>query len=181
MKAYILLAEGFEEVEAIVPYDILHRARVDVQMVSVTGQPVVTSSHGVPVTASLAIATADLSDGDMIFLPGGSLRLRDSEEALDAVRRYDAAGKWIAAICAAPMILGQMGLLRGRKATCFPGFEQDLLGAEFQRKTVVRDGHIITACGAGAAFAIGREMAAALVGEDTANAVLRQMMFQVYE
>lgn len=181
MKAYILLAEGFEEVEAIVPYDILTRARVDVRLVSVTGHPVVTSSHGVPVTASLAIESADLSDGDLLFLPGGSLKLRDSEEAASVIRRYDEAGKWIAAICAAPMILGQMGLLRDRKATCFPGFEKDLLGAEFQRKSVVRDGHIITACGAGASFAIGREMAAVLVGEDTANAVLRQMMFQVYE
>jgi 4-methyl-5(b-hydroxyethyl)-thiazole monophosphate biosynthesis len=183
-KVYILLAPGFEETEAILPYDILHRARVEVQFVSVNGEPYVTSSHGVPVGTSLFLAESNLMDGDMLFLPGGmpgSINLRDSEAVDKVVRAYDAAGKWLAAVCAAPMVLGVKGLLEGQKATCYPGFEKDLAGAEPQKKTCVRSGHFITGCGAGAGFALGREMAAVLVGEDTADAVLRQMMYQVYE
>ena len=183
-KVYILLAPGFEETEAILPYDILHRARVEVQFVSVNGEPYVTSSHGVPVGTSLFLAESNLMDGDMLFLPGGmpgSINLRDSEAVDKVVRAYDAAGKWLAAVCAAPMVLGVKGLLEGQKATCYPGFEKYLAGAEPQKKTCVRSEHFITGCGAGAGFALGREMAAVLVGEDTADAVLRQMMYQVYE
>ena len=183
-KVYILLAEGFEEAEAILPYDILRRARVDVEMVSVAGTPIVTSSHGLPVATSLSLADADLSDGDMLFLPGGmpgANNLRDSESVAAAIRQYHDAGKWLAAVCAAPMVYGLMGLLDGKRATCYPGFEKDLLGAMPQKKTCVRDGQFITGCGAGAGFALGREMAAVLVGSDTADAVLRQMMFEVYD
>ena len=183
-KVYILLTPGFEEAEAILPYDILHRARVEAQFVSVNGDAYVTSSHGVQVGTSLSLADSDLADGDMLFLPGGmpgSINLRDSEAVDQVVRAYHAAGKWLAAVCAAPMVFGVKGLLEGEKATCYPGFEKELKGAEPQKKTCVRSGHFITGCGAGAGFALGREMAAVLVGEDTADAVLHQMMFEVYE
>lgn len=184
MKTYIMLADGFEEAEAIVPYDILHRARVEVVLVSITGNLQVASSHGVTVTAHILLEETDLSDGDMMFLPGGmpgSLTLADSEPLAVEIQKYADAGKWLAAVCAAPMVYGRMGLLNGLKVTCYPKFEEELLGAEPQKKTCVRDGHFITGCGAGAGFALGREMAAVLVGEETADAVLRQMMFQVYE
>lgn len=183
MKTYVMLADGFEIAEATLPIDILKRARVEVVTVSITGAEIVRASNGVRVVADMLLEAADLSDGDMLFLPGGmpgSVNLSQCEPLSDIIRQYVADGKWLAAVCAAPMVYGRMGLLKGHKATCYPGFEQDLLGAEPQQQTVVRDGLFITGCGAGAGFALGREMAAVLVGEDTANAVLRQMMFQVY-
>lgn len=183
MKVYIMLADGFEEAEAMIPYDILFRSKVEVVLVSVMGRQQVTSSHGVPVIASQLIEEADLSDGDMLFLPGGmpgSRTLSLCEPLAEVIKQYHEAGKWLAAICAAPMVYGLMGLLEGKAATCYPGFEDKLLGANAQQKTCVRDGQFITGCGAGAGFALGREMAAVLVGEETADNVIKQMMFQVY-
>lgn len=179
-----MLAPGFEIAEAMLPLDILRRARVEVRTVAIENDKVVTASNGTPVVADQLLSESNLSDGDMLFLPGGmpgSINLRDCQPLSEVIRYYHQQDKWLAAVCAAPMVLGLMGILKDEKATCYPGFEKDLLGAEFQKKTCVRSGHFITGCGAGACFALGREMAAALVGEETANAVLRQMMFQVYE
>ena len=184
MKAYIMLAEGFEEAEALVPFDILFRARVEVVLVSISDSLNVTSSHGVTVVANSLLSDTDLSDGDLLFLPGGmpgSNHLAESEPLAKVISEYAEQGKWLAAVCAAPMVYGRMGLLNGHKATCYPKFEDQLLGAEVLQKTCVRDGQFITGCGAGAGFAIGLEMAEVLVGKDTADAVLRQMMFNVYE
>ena len=179
-----MLAEGFEEAEALVPFDILFRARVEVVLVSISDSLNVTSSHGVTVVANSLLSDTDLSDGDLLFLPGGmpgSNHLAESEPLAKVISEYAEQGKWLAAVCAAPMVYGRMGLLNGHKATCYPKFEDQLLGAEVLQKTCVRDGQFITGCGAGACFAIGREMAEVLVGKDTADAVLRQMMFNVYE
>lgn len=184
MKCYIMLAEGFEEAEAMIPYDILFRARIEPVLVSISDSLLVKSSHGVAISAHALLKDTDFSDGDMLFLPGGmpgSLNLAECQPLADVIRSYADGGKWLAAVCAAPMVYGRMGLLSGHKATCYPKFEDDLLGAEPQKKTCVRDGKFITGCGAGAGFALGREMAAVLVGEETADAVIRQMMFQVYE
>lgn len=184
MKAYIMLADGFEEAEAMIPFDILFRARVEVVLVSISDSLNVKSSHGVGMIANVLLKDTDLSDGDLMFLPGGmpgSLHLAESQELAAEIMKYAESGKWLAAVCAAPMVYGKMGLLNGLKATCYPHFEDDLLGADVQKKTCVRDGQFITGCGAGAGFAIGHEMASVLVGKDTADAVLRQMMFQVYE
>lgn len=184
MKAYLILANGFEEGEAILPYDILKRARIDTVLVTINPTLDVQSSHGVNVVAHETLADADLSDGDLMFLPGGmpgSINLSECEPLAEWIMKYKDAGKWLCAVCAAPMVYGKMGILAGHKATCYPHFEDQLLGAEPQKKTCVRDGQFITGCGAGAGFAIGHEMAEVLVGKETADAVLRQMMFQVYE
>lgn len=184
MKTYVLLAPGFEIAEATLPIDILRRARVEVVTLSITDDLVVSASNGVKVVADALLSQTDTADGDMLFLPGGmpgSNNLRDSALVAGVITSYDSADKWLAAVCAAPMVYGLMGILSGHEATCYPGFEKDLLGATPLRKTCVRSGHFITGCGAGAGFALGREMAAVLVGDDTADAVLRQMMFQVYE
>lgn len=182
-KVYVMLAQGFEIAEATLPIDILKRARVEVVTVSISDEQVVAASNGVKVVADQLLSQSDLSDGDMLFLPGGmpgSRNLAASQAVANVIMQYNEAGKWLAAVCAAPMVYGKMGLLSGLKATCYPGFEQDLLGATPVKQTCVRDGQFITGCGAGAGFALGREMAAVLVGEDTADAVLRQMMFEVY-
>lgn len=184
MKVYMMLADGFEEAEAIIPYDILKRARIEVSLVSVTGEKNVTSSHGVEMVAHELLEDTDLSDGDLLFLPGGmpgTLNLEACEALIAEIKKYNEAGKWLAAICAAPSIFGHLGMLEGKKATCYPHFDDQLTGAEVTHKTCVRDGKFITGCGAGAGFAIGREMVSVLISEDTANAVLRQMMYQVYE
>ena len=178
-----MLAQGFEIAEATLPIDILKRARVEVVTVSISDDQIVAASNGVKVMADQLLSQSDLSDGDMLVLPGGmpgSLNLAASQAVANVIMQYNEAGKWLAAVCAAPMVYGKMGLLSGLKATCYPGFEQDLLGATPVKQTCVRDGQFITGCGAGAGFALGREMAAVLVGEDTADAVLRQMMFEVY-
>ena len=178
-----MLAPGFEIVEATLPIDILKRARVEVKTVSIMPDAVVPASNSVQVVADLLLQDADLSDGDMLFLPGGmpgSINLSQCEPLADVIRQYAESGKWLAAICAAPFIYGQMGLLKGLRATCYPGFEKDLLGATPVKETCVRDGQFITGCGAGAAFALGHEMVSVLVSPATADAVLRQMMYQVY-
>lgn len=184
MKVYTMLAPGFEITEAMLPIDILRRARIEVKTISITSEKLVTSSNGTPVVADQLLSESDLSDGDMLFLPGGmpgSINLKDCQPLAEVIHEYHTQGKWLAAVCAAPMVYGTLGILQGEKATCFPGFEKDLLGAEALKKTCVRSGQFITGCGAGACYELGREMVAALLGEDTANAVLRQMMFQVYE
>lgn len=184
MKAYVMIAPGFEIAEATLPIDILRRARVDVQTVSITPENIIEASNGVEIVTDCLLEDIDLMDGDLIFLPGGmpgSINLADCDPLQDAIREYDKAGKWLCAVCAAPLVYGRMGLLRGIRATCYPGIEPELKGADLQKKTVVRDKHFITGCGPGAGFAIGREMAAVLTNEETADAVLRQMMFQVYE
>lgn len=184
MKTYVALAPGFEIAEATLPIDILKRAGVEVITVSITGEQIVPASNGVRVVADTLLNDADLSDGDMLFLPGGmpgSSNLAACQPLAEIIREYNNADKYLAAVCAAPMVYGLMGLLDGKKATCYPGFEDKLLGANFQKKTSVCDGNMITGCGAGAGFALGRDMAAALVGEEAADAVLAKMMFQVYE
>lgn len=183
MIVYVFLANGFEIAEATLPIDILKRARVEVCTVSISDNAVVTASNGVKVVADQLLADSDFTDGDMLFLPGGmpgSLNLAASEPLAAVIRQYAAEGRWLAAVCAAPLVYGRMGLLDGHKATCYPGFESELLGATPLEQTCVRDGQFITGCGAGAGFKLGREMAAVLVGEETADAVLRQMMFEVY-
>ena len=184
MKVYVMLAPGFEIAEATLPIDILKRARIEVVTVSINHEAIVPASNGVKVVADQLLSDSDFSDGQMLFLPGGmpgSNNLRDSQDVAQVIRQYAVEGKWLAAVCAAPMVYGLMGLLQGHRATCYPGFEKDLLGATPVKETCVRSGQFITGCGAGAGFALGREMAAVLVGEDTADAVLRQMMFEVYE
>ncbi|MCR5394656.1 MAG: DJ-1/PfpI family protein [Bacteroidales bacterium] len=184
MKVYILLAPGFEIAEAMLPLDILRRAKIETKTVSIDNQPTVPASNGTVVVADQLMSDTDFNDGSMLFLPGGmpgSNNLRDSKEVAEVIMKYHKEGKWLTAVCAAPMVFGRMGILEGEKATCFPGFEQDLHGAEHQKKTCVRSGHFITGCGAGAGFALGREMVAVLLDEATADEVLGRMMYGVYE
>ena len=152
---YVFLAEGFEEVEALAPVDLLRRAKKEVQTVGVTGK-VVTSSHGVPVTADLTQEELSLNGNvEMIVLPGGmpgTLNEEASEVVQNAIAFCAANDRYIGAICAAPSILGHLGLLQGKTAVCYTGFEKDLKGAAIGADGVVTDGKIITARGAGVAL-----------------------------
>ena len=168
---YVFLADGFEDIEALAPIDILRRANVDVKTVGVTGKEV-TSSHGVTVKADISVSNIKLdSDLELIVLPGGmpgTLNLEASVGVQKAIDFCAANDKYIAAICAAPSILGHKGLLKGKKATCFPGFEKDLVGADACSGLVVIDGKFITGKGPGACIEFGLKLAEILVSADAA-------------
>ncbi len=162
---YIFLANGFEEVEALAPLDILRRAGVETQLVSITNETVVRGAHGVGVTVDTVLADADLTRADMLVLPGGlpgATNLDACEPLRKALVSQVEAGGMVAAICAAPLVLGHLGLLRGKAATCYPGFETELVGARYTAALVERDGQVITGKGPGAAFEFGYTILAAL-------------------
>ncbi len=150
---YVFLANGFEEGEALTPVVFLRRCELDGRTVGVSGSAAV-GSHRIPVLCDMTVEEMDITKADAVILPGGmpgTLNLEACPQVKDALRWCADNQKWIGAICAAPSVLGHMGLLEGKKATCFPGFENELTGAEFTAEPVVRDGNIITSRGAGTA------------------------------
>lgn len=154
---YLFLAEGFEETEAVVPLDMIRRAEIPIQTVGVTGN-LVTGAHGITVAADISLADIKTEDLTGVILPGGmpgTLNLQKNEAVIGLLKHCAEHGKLMAAICAAPMVLGDLGLLDGKKAVCFPGFEDHLEGAVLQNCAVMRDGNYITATGAGAALEFG--------------------------
>ena len=171
----VFLANGFEEVEALTPVVFLRRCELDVKMVGVSG-PVAVGSHGIAVACDLVAEELDLSQVEAVILPGGmpgTLNLEASDVVHQAVQACYDRGQIVAAICAAPSVLGHMGLLEGKKAVCFPGFEDQLLGAEYQDAPVVRDGNIITSKGAGTASQFAFALAEAFCSAERAR-VLRE-------
>lgn len=167
---YVFLAEGFEEVEALAPVDMLRRAKLDVTTVGVTGK-IVTGSHGISVTADITADQLSIDAAmEMIVLPGGMPGTLNEEASpvVQAAIDYCAANdRWIGAICAAPSILGHKGLLQGKTAVCYTGFEKELTGAEIGTSGVVTDGKIITARGAGVAVDFGLTLVGAMLGKET--------------
>jgi 4-methyl-5(b-hydroxyethyl)-thiazole monophosphate biosynthesis len=150
---YVFLTTGFEEVEALAAVDVLRRAGLNVKTVSVESSRQVEASHQVEVTADLLFGEADFSDAELLVLPGGTTRLNEFEKLKTLLLYFDKVGGKIAAICAAPMVLGGLGLLNGKKATCYPGFEKFLTGATLATDLpVATDGNIVT--GKGPAFAL---------------------------
>ena len=167
--AYILSADGFEETEALTPSDMLKRGGIEVVLVSIGEEKERVSSHGVTVVADQTLADGLSEDYDLLVLPGGmpgTTNLRNSERVRAEVLKAAAQGKLIGAICAAPSVLGGLGLLKGRKATCYPGFEEQLIGAIYTRQGVITDGHITTARGVGFAIDMGLELVNLLQGEE---------------
>lgn len=150
----VFLAEGFEEIEALAPVDILRRARIDVKTVSILGKTV-SGTNGIKIEADVVLDQLDKSSIDGVVLPGGmpgAENLFKSEKIKEVVKYCFDEDKLVAAICAAPMILGRMNFLNGRKACCYPGFENELKGAEVLDQRVLLDGNIITGKGPGAAI-----------------------------
>ena len=179
-KVYVFLADGFEDVEALIPIDVLRRGGVDVVTVSIMDFPLVASAHGVNIEADIMFEQGDFSDADLLMLPGGmpgAANLDMTEGVREALLRQAAAGKKIAAICAAPFILGKLGLLKGRRATCYPGFEKHLDGASYTAELVTVDDNIITGRGPGAAMSFGYTLLRQLGFADAADALQEGMMF----
>ena len=169
----IFLAEGFEEIEALCPLDLIRRAGLEVRTIGV-GTKTIMGAHGIAVVADMTTAEYTVGDADLVFLPGGmpgTLNLAADKIVMAAVKDAADNGKYIAAICAAPSILGDAGLLCGKEAICDPGFEDRLTGAKISDKRVIRDGNIITAAGMGVALDFGLEIVKLFCGEDKAEAL----------
>jgi 4-methyl-5(b-hydroxyethyl)-thiazole monophosphate biosynthesis len=183
-KVYVFLADGFEDVEALIPIDVLRRGGVEVVTVSTTDFPLVESAHGVNIEADLQFDQVDTSDADLLMLPGGmpgAANLYAHEGVCKAVCEQAAAGKKVAAICAAPaVVLAQLGLLQGKKTTCYPGFEQVLkdAGAQYTADLVTVDGNITTAEGPAAAFPYAYELLTQLVDKATSDQIAEGMRFK---
>lgn len=179
-KVYIFLANGFEDVEALAPIDILRRGGLDVKTVSITQDKVVTSAHQVPVVADVTLEEIAETTADLLVLPGGmpgAANLKDSALLGEMLRKQAQANKPIGAICAAPMVLGALGLLKDRKATCYPGFETYLEGATYTADIVTVDQNIITAKGPAAALAFGYTLLSLFATEQEVSSLRDGMIY----
>ena len=181
-KVLILFANGTEEVEALTPLDYLRRAGADVTLAGVDGEYPV-GSHGITVRADVTLdALPQNTDFDMLVIPGGmpgTNIIEASEKAQALITRAEKERKFIGAICAAPKILGARGMLNGKTATCYPGFEGFLVGAKISKKKAVACGNIITATGAGAANEFALLLISALEGAETADRIGASVRFIV--
>ena len=178
---YIFLADGFEEIEALAPLDFLLRAGVQVKTVA-TDEKLCRGTHNIRVMADISSSEIVLDENlEGIILPGGlpgADNLNENEIVQNAIDFCIKNNKIVAAICAAPFILGKKGVLQGKKATCYPGFEEELKDALVLSDGVVRDGNIITAKGAGVAWEFGAAIATAIVGEEKSLNILRGIQWK---
>ncbi|RIJ50558.1 DJ-1/PfpI family protein [Maribellus luteus] len=175
------LAEGFEEIEAISIIDVLRRANLKVTVVSVTGDLVVTGAHQIQVTADKLFEDVDYSEIEMLVLPGGmpgSANLKAHSGLREQILNFNDNGKPLGAICAAPMVFGNLGLLNNKKATCYPGFEEELHGAVITGNDVEQAGNIITGKGAGVAIKFALKIVENIKGQKAAGELGRKMVVE---
>lgn len=179
-KAVVFLADGFEECEGLAAVDLLRRADVEVTTASIMKNRHIRAAHGVELMADVMAEDVDFAPVDMIVLPGGGVgtqNLKNSELVREQCVSF-AKSKMVAAICAAPTMLGELGLLQGKKATCYPGMEGGLTGAILSEDAAVVDGNIITGRGPGAAFDFALELIRQLVGEEKMNEIRSQIVYR---
>jgi len=179
-KVAACLAEGFEETEALAVIDILRRAKIDVTLVAVMGKKEVTSSHRVTVVADDLIENINFDEYDMIFLPGGmpgTTNLAACEKLQKAIVKFNEKQKYLAAICAAPTVYGQLGLLKGRKACCYPGMEDKLLEADVSFEKVEVSEHFITSRGLGTAIELGLTLVEIFQGKEAAENIGKSIVY----
>ena len=176
---YIHLADGFEEIEALTVVDVLRRADIAVKTVSITDSKMVRGAHDITVAADLLFQEAEYGNCEMIVLPGGmpgTANLAKHDELAGQLEAFAKNSKWIAAICAAPSILGKMSLLVGRRATSFPGYEKQMTGVSYTEARVVKDGSFITSRGPGTAIEFSLELVSVLKNEQSAEAIKKSMI-----
>ena len=177
---YVMLGTGFEEVEALAPVDLLRRAGVAVQTVGINGQTVV-GGHGIGVEADITIDELDLTDLEMVILPGGLggvASIRACEAAMAAIRQVWEAGKYTAAICAGPTVLADLGITDGKQATCYPGCEDGMGSAIMVNAAAVQDGKLITGTSAGCAVSFGLQLIEALKGPEESRRIAEQIVIR---
>lgn len=180
-NVFLFLANGFEEIEAVATIDVMRRGGLNVTTVSVSETKEVTGAHNVSVLADALFSETDFSKGDLLVLPGGmpgASNLNSHAGLKTLLTEYNAEGKQLAAICAAPLVLGGLGILKGKKATCYPSFEPQLIGAEISAEGVVVDGNITTGKGPAYAVDFGLSLVAQLQGEDKASEVASGMLLK---
>lgn len=177
---YVLLGTGFEEVEAIAPIDLMRRAGIQVLTVGVDGKAV-TGGHGITVEADITLDQMDLTDLEMIVLPGGLggvATARSSQAALDALRFAYENDKYVAAICAGPTVLADLGIIGTKKATCYPGCEGGMAEASIVEAACVTEGKLITGASAGCAIPFALALIEALKGKEAATQVEKQIVIR---
>lgn len=180
-KAYVFMADGTEEVEALTVIDLLRRGGVNVTTVSVMEKEEIVSSHKIGIRADEVFGKSDYMDGDLAVLPGGmpgTLYLKEHAGLHKVLEAYEKSGKYLAAICAAPSVFGHYKMLAGKRATCYPGFEEQLTGATAVNERVVRDGQFITSKGLGTAIDFSLELIAVLVGKEMADEVAGEVQYR---
>ncbi|MBP5198280.1 MAG: DJ-1/PfpI family protein [Lachnospiraceae bacterium] len=180
-KVAVFLAEGFEEIEALTVSDILRRAKVDVENVSISDDRYVTGSHGIKVQADKVFSEVDFDSLEVIVLPGGmpgSLNLEAFDPLMDRVDEFIEKDKYVAAICAAPQILGHKEVLAGKRACCSSGFEGELKGAEVTYERVEKSGNIITSRGMGTAIDFALCIAEIYIGKEAAEALSKKIAYK---
>ena len=179
-KAAVLLADGFEEIEALTAVDLLRRARIYVDTISISDDYMVNGSHGINVQTEDLFAEVDFGEFDMLVLPGGmpgTANLDAHDGVRRVVREFCENGKYVGAICAAPSILGNMGLLKGKRGTCFPAFEDRMSGAVLVKAPVVQDGNIITSRGMGTAIEFGLKLVEVLTDKAKADEIAQSIIY----
>lgn len=179
-KITVFIANGTEEIEALTVVDLARRAGIEVDMVSIDDCTKITGSHNITVMLDKTFEQIGWEDVDMIVLPGGKAgvdNLTSCTKLTDKVKEFARSGKGVAAVCAAPSILGALGILDGKKATCYPGFEDKLTGAEYVKEPVVKDGNIITSRGLGTSIEFSAAIIEYLVSREAAENVLRQIIY----
>lgn len=181
MKALVLLANGFEEVEGITQVDFLRRGGLNVTSASIHDSKTVMGAHNIPVGADALLSELNPDDFDIVILPGGGVgtqNLGKSQAVVSIIKKYSAENKWVAAICAAPSVLGDNGLVKGKKCTCYPGFESHMTGGEITTDEVVVDGKIITSRGPGTALAFALKIIELLVSKEAAVEVAEDALYK---
>ncbi len=179
-KVCVFFAEGYEEIEALTVVDLLRRAGIETQMVSVTGNKQVTSSHKVSVIMDALLSDVNFDEVDMIVLPGGMPGTKNLEACTELMEQVDVfyqSGKYVAAICAAPSILGHRGILKGRKACCYPEYEDELTGAEVTRNSVEIAGNVITSRGMGCAIDFSLAIVSVYKGQNAAKELAEKVVY----
>lgn len=180
MEVYLFLAEGFEELEVVTPVDLLRRAGISVNTVSINGKKEVTGAHGITLHADLLFEQCDFTHADLLMLPGGmpgTKNLGEYQPLCQLLTEHNEKGKRIGAICAAPSVLGQLHLLEGKKATCYPGFES-YLGDSYVDDSVVVDSNVVTAKGPGVAYDYALCLICLLKDKETADTVASQSIYK---
>lgn len=182
LKVYIFLADGFEEIEGLTVVDLLRRAKIDISMVSITGKKFVTGSHMITIETDVLFENTDFNDADLLVLPGGmpgTNHLMQHEGLDNLLKEFHAKGKALAAICAAPIVLGTKDILKDKKATCYPGYENDLLGAIYENAAVVTDGNVITSRGMGTTIDFALTIIKSMIGEQEAKKIAAAIQYQI--
>ena len=182
-KVYIFMADGFEEVEGLTVVDLLRRAGIDIVMVSIMGKKNVTGAHNITIEVDGIFEEMDFADGEMLVLPGGmpgTTNLMKHQGLDKLLRDFDNKKKPIAAICAAPTILANKGMLKGRDATCYEGVEDEMSHANIVDAPVVVDGHITTSKGVGTAIDVALSLISKFKGEDEAKRIGAQILYKNY-